>query len=516
MLRIVSWSSKHRPFLIVLAMVALACLSHEARGDRRTFGLTSVEVPRQEISASCTVHPVDLFGDARKELVIVQDGVARILALEGRTYTLKQRIDLPPPQTAFGKTYYCFARLGAGVSSNIILAKPEGVYYYPVAGEGIAAQPVLLLDRPLIQGQSAGGRFQHAEFAQDLNGDGLDDLLLPEQNGFAILRQTAPLQFQSVKLPRNAYAVSNRYSFQRLLAAEPPRIPAISAFVGQRRGVDNLLLFDANGDGRQDLIYTATVPAAGSLEADRYEVFLQGENFVFPSQPRQVMEVPYEWNADVTFRDLNRDGWLDAIVVQSNLDIVNPRTVVKFYTAQRARGQLTMRESERFVTKDPIGIVRVDDFNRDGYTDFALTYFSYQFGSAEDIVDLALANRITFRLQFFLAAGASGFTRRPDAEQEFQISMKADSYSGYPPLHFVRDMNGDGITDLVLRSDEGKAEVYVSDGAVRYRRQPSADINLPQDSILSFEDLNADGLTDILISSRQRETVMIYLSAPRR
>ncbi|MCX7716797.1 MAG: VCBS repeat-containing protein [Candidatus Sumerlaeaceae bacterium] len=516
MLRKTLIRSQNRLLSQALALALLMFMTQRAQGDRRSLSLISVDVPRQEITAGSTVHPVDLFGDARKELVVVQDGVARILALEGRNYAVKQRLDFSPPQTASGKTYYCFARLGAGASSNIILVKPEGVFYYPLSNEGIAPAPALLLDRPLIQGQSSGGRFQYAEFAQDLNGDGLDDLLLPEQNGFAILRQSAPLQFQPVKLPRTPYTSSNRFDFQRLLTADAPRVPVISAFMGTRRGVDNLLLFDANGDGRQDLVYTKTVPAAGSREADRYEVFLQGNNFSFSSQPQQVMDVPYETNADVTFRDLNRDGLLDAIVVQSNLDIVNPRTVVKFYTAQRARGELTTRESERFVTKDPIGIVRVDDFNRDGYADFALTYFSYQFGSAEDIVDLALANRITFRLQFYLAAGSSGFSRRPDAEQELQISMKPDSYSGYPPVHFVRDMNGDGFTDLVLRADEGKAEVYVSDGAVRFRRQPSAEINLPQDSILSFDDLNADGLTDIVISSRQRETVLIYLSSPRR
>src|SRR5690606_10621070 len=149
--------------------------------------------------------------------------------------------------------------------------------------------------------------------------------------------------------------------------------------------------------------------------------------------PSQSFAVPYDSQADVTFRDINQDGRLDAVLVRSNLDVVNPRTVIKFYIGQGSGYQVFSRETDRFVTKDPVGLVQLNDFNNDVVTDFAMTFFSYQFGSMEDIVDLAFANKIQFRLQFFLGREKQGFPRRPDSEQLITLNTKIENFRGNPP-----------------------------------------------------------------------------------
>ena len=397
-----------------------------------------VSLPKQAVTAGSAVHPVNVIGDARKELVVVTGENLAVYALEGDALVLRQTLMLPVPKEANGKTYYGFARLTKGGPHSIVYIHPDGIYYYPVENGRITDSPRLLLKRQMIQGQASTRNAQFFDFAMDLDGDGLDDLLLPEAQGFSIQHQVEPGRFEPVQLPRSPYKDTATFSFQRLLPDDRSRVPSISGFMSKRRGVENLLLYDANGDGLEDLIYSSTGPGPNSREIDRYDIFLQRKDCTFTSAPSQSITVPYESNADVTFRDINRDGRLDAIVIKSNLDVVNPKTLIKFYMAGKEQNQVFSKETDRFVTKDPIGVVRIADFNNDGFVDFALTYFSYQVFSAEDIVDIALSNRLKFRLQFFLGRGGRTYNRQPDYQKELQVNMKPDSYHGYPPIMLPR------------------------------------------------------------------------------
>ncbi|MCX7017468.1 MAG: VCBS repeat-containing protein [bacterium] len=495
---------------MLLVCFACAALAHAAG-----IKLQPVSLPKGAVTAGTKALPVNVSGDSKKELVLVEGQTMSILRLEGDKYVPQQKLTLPSARDSAGKTYYGFGRLDLKAPYSILLLQPDGIYYYPLEGGMISDQPRILLKKPLIQGQASDREPQYFDFALDLDNDGLDDLLLPEARGFSIYHQTAPRQFSPVRLPRDPYKQTDTFNFQRLLPDDRSRVPSISGYMSRRSGVNNLLLFDANSDGLEDLIYTTTLPGPNSKEIDRYDIFLQRRDCEFTTQPSQSMAVPYEHNADVTFRDLNRDGRLDAIVIKSNLDIVNPKTQVKFYMAGKDSSQIFARESDRFVTKDPIGIVCVADFNNDRYIDFAVTYFSYQFSSVDDIVDFVLSNKLRFRLQFFLGRGSAGFNRQPDYQKELQLSMKTESYRGYPPIMITDDMNGDKIMDLVVRTEEDKLAVYPSSGNFSYEKDPSDQLTIPEDAVVNFDDVNADGLTDIIISSIAKPQVTVYLSTPK-
>lgn len=500
-------------FPITLPAALLVCLvavSHRAEAQK----FLPMEVPKEFCTAASRIHPVNLIGNEGKELLVVQGQSATLLMPDGATFSVGQRLLLPIPTKANGKTYYGFARLGGQKNHSLVLLMPEGIFHYPTSDDRLVDEPKPLIRKELIQGQGAGQQVQYFEFAVDLNGDNLDDFLVPEQSGFTIFRQNANMQFSPVPLPKSPYEVESTFRFHRELPDDPVRTASVSGMMMTRRGVTDLLLYDANRDGLQDLVYSSTRPGPNSREVERYEVFLQRRGFVFDSKPSQVMEVPYEPGADVTFRDVNLDGRLDAIMVKSNFDIVNPKTIIKFYVAGQQSYQLFTRETDRFVTKDPIGLVRVADFNGDGATDFATTFFSYQFGSAEDIVDFALGNKLRFKLQFFLGRGAAGFNRSPDFEKELVISMKPESYRGYLPVMVTEDLNSDGIMDLVVRREEGLLEIYPSRKGLAFDRNPSGEISVPTDAVISFEDMNADGLQDIIVSSPLKETCTIHIVRP--
>lgn len=477
-------------------------------------GFVVVDIPKTELSPDCKAHPVNLLGDARKELALLKADSFRVFGFEDDKPILKQTVQIPAARRTGGRIYYSFARLGTAGMHQLVLLTPEGVYAFPSDGNQIAAEPQMILKKDLIQGQSVGPAVQYFDFALDLDNDGLDDLLVPERNGFSIFRQTAPGAFEPVTLPRNPYKRQSNFRMHQQLPTDPVRLPAISASLSQSKGVEDLLIFDGNGDGLQDLKYMTRLNTPASKLIERHEIFFQRKGMTFGETPSQVIEIPYE-PTDQTFRDVNSDGRLDAIIVKSNTDLVSPRTVIKFYISGTKNNGTFEQETERFVTKDPIGLVRVADFNGDRNLDFAMTFFSYQFGSMEDIIDLVVANKIRFKLQFYLGHGPRGFSRRPDFEKELTLNINTDTFAGYAPVMVTDDMTGDGIMDLVVRDDEDSLSVYPSTGNLSFADSPVHTMDVPKDAEISFVDLNSDKLNDLIVSSPSKQVLTIYVAAPK-
>lgn len=491
----------------------LPILTVSATADAADLKFQAVSLPKDAISAESRIHPANLLGDSRKEIIVANPDSFDVFAFTDSGYALVQTV----PVTRLGggpvgKVYYGFARLEPGDRYTILVMTPEGIGYYPLTHEQAIGEPRLLFSRPMIQGQSGGKPTQYFDFAVDLDNDGLEDLLLPEQDGFSILKQVEPKKFAPVELPRNPYKREKDFRFRQNNSAGPAWAESYSGYVRNRRGVNDLLIFDANSDTLQDLIFTEFGPGPDSSQVERYDVFLQRKGMSFAAEPDQSILVPHDPRADITFRDLNRDGHLDVVSVQSNIDIANPRTVTRLYLTNGKKEQMLSQASQRFITKDPVGLINIGDFNSDGFPDFATTYFSYQFSSVDDIVDLALASRIRFKLQFFLGRNGSVNQRQPDGEKELTLHVKAESLEGTPPFLMVPDMNGDRASDLVVRTRTDELSVYPSSGPVTFPSSPAATLSVPDDASVDTEDLNGDGLGDLLVSSPSRKSFTAYIS----
>lgn len=454
------------------------------------------------ISPQTQVHPVNLLGGPELELVLVSnDGHAVIYGQTPNGFVPVQRLPLPLPPSQGQHVYYGFARIESPERYSLVILAPGSVNYYPLENNLLASQPQTLFNTELVSQQSPGPVHRHFDMALDFDGDGIDELLLPADNGFSISRRTPEGTYSRIALPREAFSVEQSFTFSRDVPEDSVRPRFFTSTLERSRGTSNLLFFDANNDGRLDLIYSSTAIGPTSTQVERYDVFLQQDGLKFDSRPSQSFAVPYDSQADVTFRDINQDGYLDAILVRSNLDVVNPRTVIKFYIGNKTGDyQVFTRETDRFVTKDPVGLVQLSDFNNDGVTDFATTFFSYQFGSMEDIVDLAFANRIQFRLQFFLGRPGQGFPRRPDSEQQVTLNTRLENFRGNPPVMLVKDMNGDGMMDLVVRNSPTEIQVTFSNANFGLANSVAGSFTIPENASLSFTDINADGLNDIIIS----------------
>lgn len=458
-------------------------------------------VNKDSVNKTTQVHPVNIMGGPELELVLFSgDGKAVIFGQTPNGFVALQTLPLPLPPENGQHLYYGFARVDSTTYYSLVMLSPGSVSWYPIENGLVSPQPKVLFQMDLVTEASPGPMHRFFDMALDLNGDGLDELLLPSDSGFSISHRDQSGKYSRIKLPRNPFETEDSFTFSRDVPEDPVRPKFSMTAISHRRGTDDLLFFDANSDGRLDLIYSSTAIGPSSRQVERYDVFVQREDLTFSDSPAQSFSVPYDSQADATFRDINLDGRLDAVLVRSNLDIVNPRTVVKFYIGEKDGYQIFSQESDRFVTKDPVGLVQLNDFNNDGVTDFAMTFFSYQFGSMEDIVDLAFANKIQFRLQYFLGRGKQGFPRRPDAEQQITLNTKLENFRGNPPVMIVKDMNGDKMMDLVVRTSAAELQVFLTQGNFVPGPAPAATFRIPEQASLSFTDVNADQLYDIIVS----------------
>ncbi len=458
-------------------------------------------VNKDAINENTQVHPVNILGDAALELVLVSgNGNAVIFGQTANGFVPIQTLPLPLPPQKGQHLYYGFARVDSPDHYSLVMLSPGSVSWYPLVNNLVSPQPQILFKTDLVSQTSPGPVHRFFDMALDLDGDNLDELLLPSDSGFSISRRGQSGEYSRIKLPRNPYKTESTFTFSRDVPEDPVRPDFSMTAVSHRQGTDDLLFFDANSDGRLDLIYSSTAAGPSSRQVERYDVFVQRDDFSFAEDPAQSFSVPYDSQADATFRDINQDNRLDAVLVRSNLDIVNPRTVVKFYIGEKDGYQVFTQETDRFITKDPVGLVQLNDFNSDGVTDFAMTFFSYQFGSMEDIVDLAFANKIQFRLQYFLGRGKQGFPRRPDAEQQITLNTKLENFRGNPPVMITKDMNGDKMMDLVVRTSADELQVLLTQGNFVLTSSAAATFKIPEAASLSFTDVNADGLCDIIVS----------------
>lgn len=492
--------------------VVFAVFAEQTHG--RAVQFRQVSLPLQMLTPKSAIHPVDLWGDNKAEFVVVSpSGNLEVFAWQGEKLQSAQRVNLVRNEGE--RVYYSFGRFDETGKYELIILRSDGLYLLPVREEHFESSPKKLLDLGLPATDAGGEPVGYFEMAYDMDGDGRDELIVPQADRFALYRARDPFHFVPIPLPRDPFKSVSTYQFRKQLPDDPVRVASISGAVVRRRGVDDLVFFDANGDGKEDLVYTSVVHAPKSREIERYEIFFQKGQMAFSGVPDQVIEIPYDERSYVTFRDFDRDGRCEAFTVTSNYDIVAPRTVIRIMGGDTSK-TTSSKERLRLVTKDPIGLVKLGDFNRDGVEDFACTFFSYQFGSTEDIAGLVAANRVRFRLQFFLGQSGKLFARQPNYEFELNLSLKPESYGSYPPFYLVPDMNADGIEDLVARADETRVAVYFSAGKLAYPKQPSNTFLVPSDAALSFADCNGDGLCDIIVTSTQKQSATIYLAPSPR
>lgn len=467
----------------------------------------------------------DLTGDGRKEIILPgTDGRLRFLRLTGTPrrphLTVWATVDTRVEGDQWpGGCYLTAAALTKDAPASLVLALPRGIFTVRIEGEPPRPQWLPFCDRTFFDAGPTALRPRRLDFLVDLDGDGTPEIWMPQLEGMAFLRRRRPRgapkpdrsTWEEVQLPSLSVRVRQSVgaSPTRQSAVQPP---LYALRFGHRLSFPTLSLTDLDSDGQTELI-VLTRETASRSPILRAECFALRDALHFTTSPIQVRAARMG-RGNQTFLDLNGDGFLDLLRVESNFDIVSPRTSIEVFLSPSAREHTFERPTSRYTTHDPIGMVLYGDWNGDGMTDLAYSQFDYTFGSTDDLVDLIMGREIPVTIRF-LHGRPGGFPPKPDQELRLEIRNRCFHYRYFPPLSMEGDYNGDGTTDLLVRSRPERYQIHLlGGGGRRLSRRPAKSFSIADRGICRVADLDGDGRSDLLTFDPERPAITVLLSRP--
>jgi hypothetical protein len=460
----------------------------------------------------------DLNSDGRKEIILPgTDGRLRVLRITGPANrpalsawaTVDTRVE--GDQVA-GACYLTAAPLEKGAQASLVLALPRGIFTVRIEGEPPRPQWVPFCDRTFFDPGQPASRPQRLDFLSDLDGDGVPEIWMPHPDGIEFWRRKPEgSSWEKIETPplvararQSAGALPIRSS-----AVQPP-LSSLAFNYTQSYPPFNLM--DLDGDGRTEMVVLARDSSARP-PTSRAECYAMRDSLHFSTSPMQLRAVRTERGSQA-FLDLNGDGFLDLLRVDSNLDFVNPRTTVAAFISTAAREYVFDKTPFHYATHDPLGMVLYGDWNRDGLADLAYSQFEYTFGSTDDLVNLILGREISVILRL-VYGNRSGFPGKADQDVRLQIRNRCFNPHLFPPLSMEGDFNGDGASDLLVRSRPERYDIYLAkQGGRQITTRAAGTFSIEVEGLCRLDDLDSDGCTDVLTFDREHPTITVLLSRP--
>lgn len=350
------------------------------------------------------------------------------------------------------------------------------------------------------------------DLVKDINGDGLEDLMVPDFDGYWVYLQIEDGVFDQGRLIRI------------------PAIMGVPSDWGLSYRPVKPYFADMNLDGLQDIVFWAQGEQktffqesmfnfSTTAESHKFSIELVDEGMVGitigvgDAEDQSNVEVKSLYN----LTDLNGDGFADVVTMSVlSAGVLNKNTRYEIYMGFDMDGKVGYSSTpESVIESDGIQFnMDEQDFNNDGAVDFAIS--SVEIGLGKILMAL-LTGSVSTDLSFY-RMNDGRYQSRPNTTREVTATIDLSSGDVTYPAVLIADIDGDRIMDLIVQ--DGRKGLKIFKGELSedlFAKQPTEfAVEMPSKSVLlgpdmfSVEDLNNDGKKDIIIRYEDRDNKLPY------
>jgi hypothetical protein len=479
------------------ALLVLSSLTQDASPKEYSVTPLAVHGLRQDVAV------YDFDGDGRLDLLVTTvDQAAEppvrwalfYLQREGGRFEPKPDRCLPIPDAAAALIFGDFDDR-AGVDLGYFAS--DGFYLFSWE----ARRPVKLIHTAVFFDSSSLLSLPVWQWKNDLDGNGLDDLILPTPTGYKVYFQTDKGRFWRIQLlePEKLEAMRRAVRVQSRVLQDRFRATALR----YEKFVPRLEIVDINADGRKDLV---------SITRDLLTVFFMTAEGSYDLRSRVRCVVPAlsdkeeEGSVELSgihFADLNGDRYPELIItkVEGKLGLVDSlQTNIYIH---RGNGEASFTSDQSLYIPGLSLFPTFIDMDADGRLDLYATYVST--GVIQKLLEAKILGDLEISTGFWRQS-ENGF-KEMDYRHDILIKSEVlEKRSGVPLLYVAGDFNGDGRPDLTIVQKDRPIGVHMgrkhfkgSSVLLGFEANPSLTIPIqdPPD-YLQFHDLNGDGAPDLL------------------
>lgn len=382
--------------------------------------------------------------------------------------------------------------------SQLTFLATDGVWRYDVNGHRL----LKLVQVTSLYREATDTGLAALDFVIDVNGDGREDLAIPDFDGYRLFLQDEAGSFSNPTL-----------------LPVPPRMQMIRR-VHLPRGVPRYLRYhmyrvDLDGDQRMDLAFVRENELAAFVQREdgTYDTTMRSVLLDLDLTPEHLARALDSDDVDVDhsdftlrqvqdLRDLNADGIPD-IVVQATISagVLDKRTEYHVYLGRLDDTGLRFgNTADSIVGSDGFQFyLSKVDMNGDGRLD--LMSPSIGFG-VRQVIGALFTGKVGMDVAFYGMQSDGKYAEKPVMTRG--VSVKFDLSSGYVdwPAIDIADFDGDGMADLLIQKDGERFEVFPGTGSAGlFADDPwVVETAMPRDGErVDALDLDGDGKADVLM-----------------